>query len=72
MAKATKSHHEKRNHGAGEAWADRKKRSNINPAAIQFQKIYRINCLKQRAAAGRLTEKNRAEAVHLGVTLGSK
>lgn len=68
MAKATKSHHDKRNHRAAEAWAERKKDINANnKTALQFQRLYRINCLKQRQAEGRLTDKNLAEMKRVGL-----
>ncbi len=69
MAKAIKSHREKKNHRSFELWTERKKYANINTTALQFQRLYRIDCLKQRSAEGRLTDKNRAEAERLGVTV---
>lgn len=70
MAKATKSHREKKNHRSFELWSERKRDINANDGnAVRFQRLYRINCLKQRAAENRLTDKNRAEAGRLGVAV---
>ena len=49
------------------AWGRRKTEMNADPVAKQFQKIWRIGCLRQRAAENRMTEKNKAEAIRVGI-----
>jgi hypothetical protein len=52
---------------AFEAWKRRKREINAaDTQHHQFQKMYRRDCLKARAAAGKLTEKNKAEMARLG------
>jgi len=69
MPAATKDHRSKKNAQSHESHLRRKRELNAaNTTAIQFQRIYRINCLKQRKAEGRLTEKNEKEIVSLGIT----
>ena len=63
---AKKEKHNK-NHGAHEAWEQRKHDINSSPVAVQLQKIWRIGALRQRAAEDRLTDKNRVEMKRLGV-----
>jgi len=54
---------------AHEAWRKRKRELNeANTLARQFQKIYRVGCLKQRAKERRLTKKNFDECKRLGLT----
>ena len=51
-----------------EAWHRRKREINAaDTQHQQFQKIWRRACLKQRAADGHTTEKNRAEMARLGL-----
>jgi hypothetical protein len=53
---------------AATAWAERKRYANAeNKTAAQFQRLWRRDCLKQRAAEGRLTEKNKAEMARVGL-----
>ncbi len=54
---------------AHEAWMKRKHEHNQNDTLHwQFQKMWRMDCLKERAAKGRLTEKNKAEMTRLGMS----
>lgn len=53
---------------AHDAWTRRKKEINQNDITHwQFQKMWRRDCLKARAKAGTLTEKNKAEMERIGV-----
>jgi hypothetical protein len=70
MAKAVKDHRSKKNSSANEAFNRRRAALNQGDTThFQFQRIFRINCLKQRAAEGRLTEKNQKEIASLGITV---
>ena len=62
-----KKENNNRNHQAYEAWGRRKTEMNADPMAKQFQKIWRIGCLRQRIAENRMTEKNKAEAIRVGI-----
>lgn len=51
-----------------EAWKQRKKEINQNDIQHwQFQKIWRIDCLKLRGKEGRLSPKNLEECKRLGI-----
>jgi hypothetical protein len=53
---------------AHDAWNRRKKEINQNDTTHwQFQKMWRQDCLKARAKAGKLTKKNFAECKALGL-----
>jgi hypothetical protein len=70
MPTATKDHRSKKNSSANEQFNRRRAALNQgNETHNQFQRIFRINCLKQRKAEGRLTEKNQKEIASLGITV---
>ena len=53
---------------AHDAWRARKTMANAsNTVARQFQKMWRLDCLKARAAKGKLTKKNFEECKRLGL-----
>jgi hypothetical protein len=55
-----------RNHQAHEAWLRRKRENSATLPFQNAQRMWRRACLRQRAAEGRLTAKNRAEMERLG------
>ncbi len=55
-----------RNSQAHEAWLRRKREGNAELPYQNAQRMWRRACLRQRAAEGRLTAKNRAETERLG------
>ena len=61
MPAATKDHRSKKNSQANEAWRRRKQEASLNGTAMQFQRLWRITCLRDRMARGVFSDKNQAE-----------
>ena len=72
MPAATKDHRSKKSSQGHEAWRRRKQEAGINGTAMQFQRLWRIACLRDRMARGEFSEKNQAELTRLDASYAVK